>query len=87
MSAVRLAINISIRYGSEWVTFCCSYIFCHKMVTNGRILVFEVSIRLNKSIIFNDIIDKLLDTRSIGKHRVLAVVYYIHTRGCLEIQR
>ena len=29
----------------------------------------------------------MLDTRSIGKHRVLAVVYYIHTRGCLEIQR
>merc|ERR1712240_444456 len=44
--AVRpyVAINISIRYGSEWVIFCCSYVFCHKMVTNGRILVFEVSI-------------------------------------------
>ena len=44
--AVRpyVAINISIRYGSKWVTFCCSYVFCHKMVTNGRILVFEVSI-------------------------------------------
>ena len=39
-----VAINISIRYGSEWVTFCCSYVFCHKMVNNGRILVFEVSI-------------------------------------------
>ena len=38
------AINISIRYSSEWVKFCCSYVFCHKMVTNGRILVFEVSI-------------------------------------------
>ena len=37
-------INISIRYGSEWVTFCCSYVFCHKMVTNGQIIVFEVSI-------------------------------------------
>ena len=23
------AINISIRYGSEWVTFCRSYVFCH----------------------------------------------------------
>ena len=34
-----VAINISIRYGSEWVTFCC-----HKMVNNGWILVFEVSI-------------------------------------------
>merc|ERR1712240_151457 len=44
--AVRpyVAINISIRYGSEWVIFCCSYVFYHKMVTNGRILVFEVSI-------------------------------------------
>ena len=44
--AVRpyVAINISIRYGSEWVTFFCSYVFCHKMVTNGRILEFEVSI-------------------------------------------
>ena len=40
----RVMINISIRYGSEWVTFCRSYVFCHKMVTNGRILVFEVSI-------------------------------------------
>merc|ERR1712114_39967 len=39
-----VAINISIRYGSEWVIFCCSYVFCHKMVTNGLILVFEVSI-------------------------------------------
>ena len=39
-----VAINISIRYGSEWVTFFCSYVFCHKMVTNGRILEFEVSI-------------------------------------------
>ena len=39
-----VAINISIRYGSEWVAFCCSYVFCHKMVNNGRILVFEVSI-------------------------------------------
>ena len=44
--AVRpyVAINISIRYGSEWVTFFCSYVFCHKMVTNGQILEFEVSI-------------------------------------------
>ena len=44
--AVRpyIAINISIRYGSEWVTFCCSSVFCHKMVSNGQILVFEVSI-------------------------------------------
>ena len=39
-----ITINISIRYGSERVTFCCSYIFCHKMVTNGKILEFEVSI-------------------------------------------
>merc|ERR1712240_8703 len=46
--AVRtyVAINISIRYGNEWVIFCCSYVFCHKMVTNGRILEFEVSIEL-----------------------------------------
>ena len=44
--AVRpyVAINISIRYGSKRVTFFCSYVFCHKMVTNGRILEFEVSI-------------------------------------------
>ena len=43
-----VAINISIRYGSEWVTFSCSYVLllCHKMVTNGRILEFEVSIEL-----------------------------------------
>ena len=40
----RVVINISIRYGSDWVTFCCSHVFCHKMVTNGWILVFEVSI-------------------------------------------
>ena len=39
-----VAMNISIRYGSEWVTFCCPYIFCHKMVSNGQILLFEVSI-------------------------------------------
>ena len=39
-----VTINVSIRYGSEWVTFCCSYIFCHKMVTYGQILLFEVSI-------------------------------------------
>ena len=39
-----VTINISIRYDSEWVTFCCSYVFCHKMVNNGQILVFEVSI-------------------------------------------
>ena len=39
-----VALNISIRYGNEWVTFFCSYVFCHKMVNNGRILVFEVSI-------------------------------------------
>merc|ERR1711873_49947 len=38
-----VAINISIRYSSEWVTFCCSYVFCYKMVNNERILVFEVS--------------------------------------------
>ena len=41
---LRSMINISIRYGSEWVKFCCSYVFCPKMVTNGRILEFEVSI-------------------------------------------
>ena len=41
---LHIVINISIRYGSEWVTFCCSYVYCHKMVTDGRILVFEVSI-------------------------------------------
>ena len=41
---LHVTINISIRYGSEWVTFGCSYVFCHKMVTNGQILVFEVSI-------------------------------------------
>ena len=40
----RVVINISIRYGSEWVTFCCSYVFYHKMFTNGGILDFEVSI-------------------------------------------
>ena len=37
-------INISFRYSSDGVTYCCSYLFCHKMVTNGGILVFEVSI-------------------------------------------
>ena len=40
----HVTINISIRYGSEWAKFCCSYVFCYKMVTNGSILVFEVSI-------------------------------------------
>ena len=40
----RVTINISIRYSSEWITFCCSYLFCHKRVTNGHILVFEVPI-------------------------------------------
>ena len=35
-------INISIRYGSEWVTYVCSYIFCHKTFTSGQILVFQV---------------------------------------------
>ena len=42
----RIMKNISIRYGSEWVTFCCSYVLCHKMVTNGPILEFEVSTEL-----------------------------------------
>ena len=32
-----VAIDISIRYGSEWVTFCYSYVYCHKMVTDWRI--------------------------------------------------
>ena len=41
-----VAMNISIRYGSEQVMICCSYVFCHKMVLNGQILVFEVSIEL-----------------------------------------
>ena len=41
-----VAINISIRYGSEWVTFCCSYLFCHKIVTNGQILVIEGSLEI-----------------------------------------
>ena len=41
-----VAIKISIRYGSEWVTFCCSYVYCHKMVSDGWMLVFEVSIEL-----------------------------------------
>ena len=40
----RVTINIHIRNSSESVTFCCSYVFCHKMVTNGQKLVFEVSI-------------------------------------------
>ena len=44
IGVLRVAINIYIRYGIKWVTFCCSYVFCHKMVTNGQILVFEVSI-------------------------------------------
>ena len=26
----HVTINISIRYSSEWVIFCCSYVFCHK---------------------------------------------------------
>ena len=38
-----VAINISIRYGSEWVISCCFYVICHKMVTNERILEFEMS--------------------------------------------
>ena len=37
----RVAINIYIRYGSEWVTFCCSYEFCYIMITNGWILEFH----------------------------------------------
>ena len=44
---LRVTIDIPIRSGSEEVKFCCSYVFCHKMVTNGWILVFEVSIELN----------------------------------------
>ena len=36
--ALRLyiTINISIRYGSECLPFCCSYVFCHNMVTNNN---------------------------------------------------
>ena len=34
----------AIRYGSERATFCCSYVYFHRMANNGWILVFEVSI-------------------------------------------
>ena len=43
-SVQRVAINISIRYGSKLVTYCCSYIFCIKTITCGGILEVEVSI-------------------------------------------
>ena len=39
-----VAINISIRYGSKWVTYCCSYIFHNKTIICEWILEFEVSI-------------------------------------------
>ena len=49
----HLTINITIRDGSEWVIFCCSYVFCHKMVTNIWILVFEVSIEPYLGLLLN----------------------------------
>ena len=44
ISLWHVTINISIIYGSEWMTLCCSYNSCHKMITKGQILEFEVSI-------------------------------------------
>ena len=40
----HVTINISIRHGIKWVKYCCSYLFCHKAITYGQILEFEVSI-------------------------------------------
>ena len=46
MGVLRVAINISISYDSNWVTYCFSYIFCHKTGKCGRISEFEVTIEL-----------------------------------------
>ena len=38
-----IMINTSSKYGSEQITFCGSYVMCHKMI-NKQILEFEESI-------------------------------------------
>ena len=48
----RVAINIFIKYGSRQVTYCHSYIFCHKTITCGQILEFELSIEPYWGVIF-----------------------------------
>ena len=49
----RVTINISIRHGIKWVKYCYSYLFCHKAITYGEILEFEVSIEPYLGVIFD----------------------------------
>ena len=50
----HIMINISIRQGRKWVTYCYFYIFCHKTITCGRILQLEVSIDLYRGVLFDN---------------------------------